>query len=1585
MTGSDDGGEHGSIRRIVLGVISGITTLLAIAWYATQGGFEAAIAALLGIAGLVASFAKRPTHAVGTPTTAAPIQRQVLVLRSDIERALDDLVSFEDGFKFQSLAVILAKQRWPTLIASERKWDLGIDALAPGFALAASLTSSLKKVRDDAQRIRSSDVDVVTLIFYTPQKVTNHTASAWAATIREDFALELIVVSREDIVTSLMMPTNTALCSTHLGIATAISDETKRASADVRLACEEQVQSALAGARLRDAPLIPLTMVKVTSNTDEEAEKVDIQSLRDQLFLGGRLVLEAPGGAGKTTTLLQLAEQIIESGGLCVTIDLPSWVDSGKTVFEFVAGSPIFETYGVQAADLARVATQEHLDIVLNGWNEVPERHVDSALMRVAGIERDLPGTGVIVATRGTSIRPPLPGLSLIRILPLNREQRRQYVELALGGRASDLLHQLEAHDTLDEITRTPLLLAEVIELFAAGRPLPLAKLDILRAMSMLMQETDEHRGPLQRAPLFGRADSYLSALAFRMTKEGNVDIPDDEARKTIADESAALHAAGQLMSVPEPALALDALCAHHALERRPYPKISYRFQHQQFQEFFASLRIIDVLIRLSRSEEPAAVMEFQQTYLDQPVWEESLRMAAEAIAARSDAFGATDVVAIGECLVGWSISVDPICAAGLADLCGPEVWTRVRERLGLLLRRWYRSNDEHHRRCAMAGMLASGSPDFADIVVPLLTGDDHQAALRAYRAFPAFPLSMLGGDWRGTVEKWSGEHRMEFLHEVTLLGRRAEVAEEFALTDSSPIVRAAAIQVVMWRGSSDAISRVFEGISDETLEALVSGGVRISDVPGGLRQRVSGILRKALTSETDLGRQLRIITQIVESGDDDAVLTLKEKVAGLSDAEVRAIEPVLLDVLNVLPGGETEWVSQWIAEHIVGGQLWPEQWSGHVTNWDRGVIERAWSRLSSGANLDYRERKGVEAVLINGADRALVAKMLRFLYGAYSVLVMDDGNRDETVAHTAREVADAVSRLPPALIVTGLVDTLSRTPNLGEVWTVAATLGRLQSDGELFAGVAVEYREQLRERLSNALPLIFSQEDAGGGLKAEFALALARLAIPSSVNELQRLIGADIERRKRGLEARARGKRGGLADGATTSWSGWYVRALSWLGADVAEPILLGLLDEPLYEEEAALTLAHMADPSLVTKRQRLSSTAMSASQVSQHTSRNEGKVAQYAEILALRVRNMIESAKKPEDAEVNTWRVKRLARVLAKLEPDAGRDVVMNSLALPGEWDGSLRADTLEDLQISGRLLPTDATLAIVDPAIEHTIRQGSHNQQNAHLLSRFARILLCVDDPARGCDRIRTLLSSAPSLAHHLDEIVTALGRAKTEQGFSLLRELVQNGREIPTSFSREWVDAIAAVDVPRSRELLVGFVDPDLSGSIPALSHDCEDVAAKHIAALATRDPQLRARLLKLCERALSPVQRQVLAGVLAELGASNALTEGLMLLDDRVEPAIPYALARAIEQGLVERRPYRRVEGSYTLHSRNGVEVRRRLFDLVISDGRRRNAAWRLLGEIEGWRLEYGKPDSEPRHPAIDSGVPWPPLDVMQVK
>lgn len=53
-------------------------------------------------------------------------------LRIEIEKALDELIAEEQAFKFQSLGVVLGKQKWSRLVASQRRYDLGLDAHARG-------------------------------------------------------------------------------------------------------------------------------------------------------------------------------------------------------------------------------------------------------------------------------------------------------------------------------------------------------------------------------------------------------------------------------------------------------------------------------------------------------------------------------------------------------------------------------------------------------------------------------------------------------------------------------------------------------------------------------------------------------------------------------------------------------------------------------------------------------------------------------------------------------------------------------------------------------------------------------------------------------------------------------------------------------------------------------------------------------------------------------------------------------------------------------------------------------------------------------------------------------------------------------------------------------------------------------------------------------------------------------------------------------------------------------------------------------------------------------------------------------------
>jgi hypothetical protein len=397
------------------------------------------------------------------------------VSRVAIERALDAIASDEGGMRFQGLAVVLGKLRWPELIACERKWDLGLDAHAPailsplqkGIGLCSSITPELKKIQADAERAKQHFKDLQILIFVTSGQVTNHTAEQWQAEIKKEYGWDLIVMPREEIITTLQGPSNIGLCAEHLGIAVPPPEPT----------VESLIQSALAAngeiianwsRRLGDNPIIDLRLLRLDDKGAETQEMLQRTGLHDLLSRSHRVVFEAPAGRGKTTTQIQLAREQQVQGKIAFLIDLPAWVRRNVAVFDFIAGTPEFQGRGLTAADLARIHQARQIVFLLNGWNELAASESTNAAGMIRDLGRSFAGAGIAVATRAHPIVPPLPGSSRFRIQPLTRKERGDYLETRLGSGAPPLIEQLHADRVLDELTRTPMILAEVVSLFQA-------------------------------------------------------------------------------------------------------------------------------------------------------------------------------------------------------------------------------------------------------------------------------------------------------------------------------------------------------------------------------------------------------------------------------------------------------------------------------------------------------------------------------------------------------------------------------------------------------------------------------------------------------------------------------------------------------------------------------------------------------------------------------------------------------------------------------------------------------------------------------------------------------------------------------------------------------------------------------------------------------------------------------------------------------------------------------------------------------------------------------------------------------------
>jgi len=1513
------------------------------------------------------------------------------VSRTDIEKALDEMIANEEWLPFQRLATCLARQRWPDLIASEPKKDLGADARASGSlaangqgkVLACSLRRELGKIKGDAKEVRDHFPDVKVLIFATPRGVSNQMAENWSNELRESFGYELVVISREDIVLSLMEPRNAVICRTMLHIPVEIEPDLAELTEKVTRATCGVTANWFAHRRLADQPLIDLQAVRLEEG-EKRGETLTIAKIFDELLEGRRLVVEAPAGRGKTTTLIQLARRIGDANGLAFLIDLPEWARSGRNLLDFIAGMPPFKANAVDAQSLARVSNVERFSLLFNGWNELSETAAEMAENGLRAVDREFPTAGILVATRAHSIRPPFAGAFRISLLPLTRAERSEYLTAALGEHAQELGSKLQNNRALDELTRTPFILREVTKIFRAGRTLPTTKMGILHSVMRLLEETVEHYNELRRKPLSGNAAGYLSEFAIRMTARGDVTISETEARRVCNSAGRKLATEGQLTEVPEPGSVLDALCGHHVLERIDYPATAFRFEHQQFQEFYAALWLDRELAAVLEGSNNEAA-QFVKDYVNVPSWDEPLRMIAENIGwSSNETPAASRAVDRGKRLIEMALQVDPIFAADLVRLAGGAIWREVGDTLARRIRAWYSVEDANHKQCALAAMFASGSADFSDIILPLLTSDDRQVRLAAYRAWQEFHLSSLGADWQKTVSGWKEEARIEFVNELTVIQRRTDVAEYFSLNDPSVEVRIEAVKVLSWIGASDQVAKALESLPEAALkDALLR--LHREEIPPSLLPRALATYQDQFLSVTDAMQRIRNLLAQMELGETNIVEALKGELMRLPAGRMESYdENVLRAALEIIQKQDKQWASEWVAARITVGSLWHESWVGFVTRIPKTLKNELLNKLGS-ENLEHRDRQ-IIAVLSAVADVAFAEEVFSRLCTARRKIDASGPTTDQTQGAIFRQLEDLFRWIPPVTTVASISRVSSKDFDEVEFRVISEVFSRVGGEeSDLRSELPEELRQGLRRYLKRGIPFASSRGDASGQLLANLASALARVGDREDIADLAQLIQADLKRLKHIREAASKGQR----IHGIMGWFMWHLQAVMSLDREQAEAVLLPLLDEQEYEVDAAKFLLRLATVDKheerffpTKKNYGLIWKARDGHAPTQFIADRQWRLSA---ALRARISALLGERAASSEPERYTYKLEELAVVLAALDSQGSSDLVLRAVTLPARCNGWRRVEALEALLFNGVNVPAEAAINVLNPVIEQVSGNGFYsNNQDLWLLKSGLCLLPFVDNPAIGISRIREVIVQTRFPRHELPDIISALGYSRSPDALAFLRELAGSDATGIEHIVRAWIDALANLGMPESKDLLLAFLDPRDNGFSPQLkldNHDAELLASK-IADIAGHDNATKQRILRLPNQDLNPERRSLLLKVIAALDTSDAMLAGLAVMNDGSDQPVPYELLKAFENLFLEHRPYGTSDNTYTVVSRSSNEVRKRLFELVLTDPRRRHSAFAMLGQIEVWRLENGRPNTEPRHPALDSGLVWPPLELF---
>ena len=1000
-------------------------------------------------------------------------------------------------------------------------------------------------------------------------------------------------------------------------------------------------------------------------------------------------------------------------------------------------------------------------------------------------------------------------------------------------------------------------------------------------------------------------------------------------------------------------------------LEQIDYPSVAFRFQHQQFHEFYAARFLVNALDELVRQSDDDAKKVFAASYINMPMWEEPLRMVAEEIRLRNGD-GATKKAGIdsGCLLVTLTLSIDPVLACDLSRLCGPAVWDAVRGKVGKELRDWYAVAESHHRRLALAAMLASGFDDFADILVPLLADKDRQVRIPAYEAGDAFYPTSLGSDWRRIVASWDEDARADFVFEVTHRGWMADIGESFATNDPSTKVREQAIQELCWISAADALTRVVNALTDADLAATLPAFIP-ETIPEALRPRFVAANRRLLLDEATPLARVRRLLQGIELGDISIATALMTELSGLSPPLDQHAAHAIGEALKIVKKNDPIWVSTWVTTKLLDGTLWGDHWQPFLLSVSKQQADDLIDQLAT-RELHASPASMILSSLATPALAAQVFSKLCEVQGAASAAGVQP--LAWKCIHQLRGVFRAI---PVETAVTGMMQFLSGQFDAVTFHVVVDIFGAVSADAEeLRSSIPDPLRQPMRRYFKDGIETLLAGDLFDDATRAHTAIALARIGDAEDLADLCRMIDEDILRHR--------------SKPNPTTYANWFVEALLMLAAPGTDAVLTGLLREQKYEDWAARGLLQLALPPSRDKPWLGNRTNFEAIWKVRAGARQPGFDATCAKKFAQALTQHIEvlrqessSAAKPQH---HTGRIKGVAVLLAALDGHDSANFVIEALTLPGQWDAYVRMNGIRALLVSGAILSLDSMLSVLDPAIEHTLSQGLYNDQNLSLLVDCLELLPFSDDPARAIARIEEVMDRFQYRPYQFRDLVTAMGHMRSEAAVPFLLKLAR-GQGGLQNMEDAWIEALGRLNMPAGRDVLLSFVDPQipLTGiNINFGFHYVRRFAAV-VGEWARQTPVLKQRLLALSEGSLTPAQTHLLRAIYQELGGDDTMLAGVNLLQGTMSP---FGRERGLETQFLEHRAYGR-SGSFVLVPRNAERARAELFRMVLNDPTRRKAAFSVLGQVELWRIEHGRPTGEPRHPMIESGVPWPPLSFME--
>jgi hypothetical protein len=1286
----------------------------------------------------------------------------------------------------------------------------------------------------------------------------------------------------------------------------------------------------------------PSTSIPLTLEVAGFSDAVTTAMLATALTTLDDLILVAPPGMGKTTTVFQIAEAVLAHGKASpLVVPLGDWSTDTATILESVLRRPAFR--GITEDHVRAVAAQPEVILLLDGWNELDTAARQRLTAQVGRLQAELPELSLLISTRKQVLDVPVNG-TRINLLPLSPTQQLEIAEALRGSTGVRMVDQAWRTAGVRELVTIPLYLTALLAL-AENAPFPTTKEELLRRFVAVHEQGAQHAEAL-RLVTHGLHSRFLEDLAVTATFATNTSIAEKIARRSISQTDEALVTEGQLVEKPHPNAVLEALVSHHVLVRASDGS-GYSFQHQQFLEWYAS-HFVERLVLESISDGVTGD-RLRNDVLNMPAWEESILFACERLARGSqeqrEACGAAILTAF---------HVDPMLAAEMIYRSTNAVWARVGATIQAFVARWHTPGKVDR---ALRFMIATGRPEFIDQVWPLIAHENDQVRGAAFHAGKQFRPSLLGSEATKRIAALAPKVRKSVLHAIASDSAMdgLDLSTTIAIADPDSEVKASVIEALAFRHAERHVAEILrqadertfdlvirndllDGSTDESVKRGIEAARERKEKPGGSPQdRLRTILYSRKTEDASAELTAIIAEMAIGSNQDAAVSFLYELHNRYPHATVEGL-------LRRVRGGNTLFYG---ADDILA--------SASLSVEDSDLLDIAL------AETPPRDDRAQAASSVLGP--LAVGRLIDSAQEVKKRSRDEGGKYDKAAAERYHELLTRIAHTPAASLVAA-VSARSATAGNEEMAELADLLYRHTDE---VGGRGRPYDSRALAEIGNLVAdwgnRMLDSGEASRLQLGSIATLASRAPSVSLLPLLKRLLDENLRRyRAFREEAIATGwRQGNATNEARNSHEHEYQRAFNAINTPETAALMQEYLPEVYFGQTAALILA---------------------AQWTSANERSDGKPIRggvdFSLVEERRVARGIDPAYSSAEADAIFGALEPLIAhgttddqknhavalgIVAARLPHGLRDPTIQQLLSIAARRA--RFALLQSLVLSGESIDIGLVKAGIEELFEAAKAQPWLLDKDAYELKDWLRLLPFVNRPLEALEVVRALPESQRRY-DRMEVIVNGLSTAPGDDAEKLLFELAEADPTLYGNYT--WREAV----INRSSvTAALNLVQLAAQGVFAKVSDSWQ--IARKLGGLMAERPELRAQIYQLLRSGIRAPGLALLAQAIAEAPDADGL---LLLVKLEMDHHRSLASWRTIESVVTDRRPSENWKGAYEVIPVSAIELRQKLLALT-TDGSPTDVAARCLNQIDKIRDQFGVPDSEPRHPDLASGRPWP--------